>query len=189
MHTTSASLLARVKQLGDAEAWARFVRLYSPVLYGWACHMGLRHDDAVDLVQDVFAVLVQKLPEFDYDSHRRFRGWLWTVTKRRWVERRRRARLPLDPHRDPDDVPAASDQVSALDEKEFREHLIRHIVPTLKGHFHDTTWRAFWGHVVEGRPVAEVAAEVGVSVASVYKAKLRVSALLNKELGDLMGDQ
>jgi RNA polymerase sigma-70 factor (ECF subfamily) len=188
MHTTSASLLARVRHLGDSEAWSRFVRLYSPILYGWACHMGLRHDDAVDLVQDVFAILVQKLPEFDYDSHQRFRGWLWTVTRRRWVERQRRARLPLEPGRNPDDIPEEVDPGSTLEEKEFRAHLLRHIVPTLKDHFQESTWKAFWGHVVEGRPVAEVAAELGLSVAAVYKAKLRVTAYLNRELADLVAD-
>jgi RNA polymerase sigma-70 factor (ECF subfamily) len=187
MHTTSASLLARVRQLGDVDAWERFVRAYSPVLYGWAKHMGLRHDDAVDLVQDVFAVLVQKLPEFDYDAHKRFRGWLWTVTRRRWIERRRKAVLPLDPGRNPDDLPAAAEE-PPLVEADFRAHLLRHVVPTMRGNFQESTWRAFWKHVVEGRSVAEVAAEEGLSVAAVYKAKLRVTAHLHKELADLVAD-
>ncbi|VTT98385.1 rna polymerase sigma70 : RNA polymerase sigma factor, sigma-70 family OS=Singulisphaera acidiphila (strain ATCC BAA-1392 / DSM 18658 / VKM B-2454 / MOB10) GN=Sinac_4755 PE=4 SV=1: Sigma70_r2 [Gemmataceae bacterium] len=188
MDTTSASLLVRVRHLGDVEAWTRFVRTYSPVLHGWARHMGLQHDDAVDLVQDVFAVLVQKLPEFNYDSHKRFRGWLWTVTRRRWVERRRRAVLPLDPGRDPNDVPAPAPPVPELDEAEFRAYMLKHVVPTLRGNFHDSTWRAFWKHVVEGRPVAEVAGEEGLSVAAVYKAKLRVTASLQKALADLVTD-
>src|SRR5207247_788531 len=32
--------------------------------------------DAADLVQEVFKVLVRKLPEFTYDRDRTFRGWL-----------------------------------------------------------------------------------------------------------------
>ena len=40
MDATSASLLARVRQLGDVEAWDRFARAYSPVLYGWVRQMG-----------------------------------------------------------------------------------------------------------------------------------------------------
>lgn len=185
MHTTSTTLLARVRELGDADAWGRFVRAYSPLLYTWAKQMGLRHEDAVDLVQDVFAVLVQKLPTFDYDEHGRFRGWLWTVTRRRWVERRRRAKLPLDAARDPAELPDA-DAETGLEEIEFRAHLLRNVLPTLRGSFHDSTWQAFWKHVVEGRPAAAVAAEEGVSIASVYKAKLRVTAHLSKELGDLL---
>jgi RNA polymerase sigma-70 factor (ECF subfamily) len=189
MHTTSTTLLARVRELDDADAWGRFVRVYSPLLYSWARQMSLRHEDAVDLVQDVFAVLVQKLPTFDYDEHGRFRGWLWTVTRRRWVERRRRARLPLDGGRNPDDLPGAAgppDTGADVEEAEFRTHLLRNVLPTLRGNFHDSTWQAFWMHVVEGRPAAAVAAEQGLSVAAVYKAKLRVTAHLSKELGDLL---
>jgi RNA polymerase sigma-70 factor (ECF subfamily) len=188
MHTTSATLLARVRELGDADAWAQFVRTYSPLLYAWAKHMGLRHDDAVDLVQDVFAVLVQKLPTFDHDKDRRFRGWLWTVTRRRWVERQRRAQLPLDVARDPAEIPdtEGSTETANIEEKEFRVHLLRNVLPALQGNFHESTWRAFWKHVVEGQPAATVAQEEGLSVAAVYKAKLRVTAHLSKELGDLL---
>lgn len=188
MHTTSATLLERIRHLGDGDAWSQFVRTYSPVLYGWARQMGLSHDDAVDLTQDVFAILIQKLPEFDYDAHKRFRGWLWTITRRRWCDRQRRASLPVDRTHDPNDVPAGGSDAILLDEAEFRAHLVRHVVPTLRGRFHDSTWRAFWKHVVDGRPVAEVAAEEGLTVAAVYKAKLRVTAHLHKELGDLVVD-
>lgn len=190
MHTTSPTLLRRVRSLGDADAWSRFVRAYSPLLYAWTKKLGLRHEEAVDLVQDVFAVLVQKLPEFDYDEHQRFRGWLWTVTRRRWVERQRRARLPLDgggldPAELPDDRDGP-DPGGGIEEAEFRSHLLRNVLPASRGHFHESTWRAFWKHVVEGRPAADVAAEEGLTVAAVYKAKLRVTAHLSKELGDLL---
>lgn len=187
MHTTSITLLARLRQTVDGEAWARFTRTYSPLLYGWARQMGLAHDDAVDLVQDVFAVLVQRLPQFDYDGQKRFRGWLWTITRRRWADRKRKPALPIDPGHNLSDLPASSADVSG-EEAEFRAHLIRQVVPTLRGNFHESTWRSFWKHVVDGRPAAEVAAEEGVTVAAVYKAKLRVTAHLQKELADLMTD-
>jgi RNA polymerase sigma factor (sigma-70 family) len=184
MHTTSASLLGRLRESGDVDAWSRFVHLYTPILYSWARKMGLRHDDSADLVQDVFAVLVQKLPGFQYNAHGRFRGWLWTITKQKWIDRRRRAVLPLDSSAIVDDAEARAEP-SEIEETEFRDYLIRSVVPSLRGHFHDTTWRAFWSQVVDGRPAAAVAEELGLSVAVVYKAKLRVLARLNAELADL----
>ena len=118
MDTTSASLLERVRRLDDADAWGRFVRTYSPILYSWARRFGLSHDDAGELTQDVFAVLVQKLPEFEYNTDKQFRGWLWTVTRRRWMDRKRRAALPLDPRRDPAEVPAsAASDADTLEEQ------------------------------------------------------------------------
>jgi RNA polymerase sigma-70 factor (ECF subfamily) len=185
MHTTSASLLRKLRQEGDADSWARFVHLYSPVLYCWALKMGLQHNDALDLVQEVFVVLVQKLPEFDYDAHKRFRGWLWTVTKRKWLERRRRRPLPVDPNTSIQDIQTPS-VTEEIEETEFREHLLHSLVPSLRGNFQESTWQAFWRHVVEGRPVAEVAAELGLSAATVYKAKLRILAHLHMELDDLI---
>jgi len=52
--------------------------------------MGLQESDAADLVQDVFTLLVQKLPEFHYDRGRSFRNWLLTVMTNKWRDRIRR---------------------------------------------------------------------------------------------------
>lgn len=185
MHTTSASLLRKLRQEGDADSWMRFTRLYSPILYYWAVKMGLQHEDALDLVQEVFVVLVQKLPEFDYDNHKRFRGWLWTITKRKMLERKRRQSLPLDANASVADV-ASPSATEDIEETEFREHLLRSVVPSLRGNFQESTWQAFWRHVVEGQPAAVVAKELGLSVAAIYKAKVRILAHLHTELDDLI---
>ncbi|HEV3262134.1 MAG TPA: sigma-70 family RNA polymerase sigma factor, partial [Gemmataceae bacterium] len=79
MPTTSASLLERLRQPGDQAAWSRFVQLYTPLLYSWARQVRLQHQDAADLVQEVFAVLIRKWPEFSYDPQKSFRSWLRTV--------------------------------------------------------------------------------------------------------------
>jgi RNA polymerase sigma-70 factor (ECF subfamily) len=79
MDPTPVSLLARLRQPAATEAWPHFVRLYSPLLFGWARRLGLQDADAADLVQDVFTVLAVKLPEFRYDPRLGFRRWLRTV--------------------------------------------------------------------------------------------------------------
>ncbi|MFT5301053.1 MAG: RNA polymerase sigma-70 factor (ECF subfamily) [Mariniblastus sp.] len=80
MDSTSESLLLRLKSSDDHQAWSRFVRLYTPLLFYWARKMGLQSQDASDLVQDVFTLVFQKLPEFQYDKTKSFRAWLRTVT-------------------------------------------------------------------------------------------------------------
>jgi len=87
MHSTSPSLLERVRQRSDGEAWGRFVALYTPLLFFWARKCGLQEEDAADLTQEVFAALVEKLPAFTYDPHRSFRSWLRTVTLNLWRDR------------------------------------------------------------------------------------------------------
>ena len=172
MQTTSASLLVQLQLPDPSEAWAR--------------RLGLQPADAADLVQDVFTTLVQKLPTFSYDNHKRFRGWLWTVTRNKWREKHRRWALPLD-HGQSLAALAAADGDS-LEEAEFRRHLLDRLVPAMRDRFQPGTWRAFWEHVVEEKPAAQVAAELGLSVAAVYKAKLRVLNRLNQELADLISD-
>jgi RNA polymerase sigma-70 factor (ECF subfamily) len=52
--------------------------------------------------------------------------------------------------------------------------------------FEDRTWKAFWQVAVEGRPPAEVAAELGMTVGAVYIAKSRVLKRLRQEFADIM---
>src|SRR5690348_13054594 len=90
MHTTPVSLLERVRLPGEQQAWGRFVEIYTPLLYYWSRRMGLQESDAADLVQEVFAILVTKLPQFVYDRNKSFRGWLRTILQNKWRDKQRR---------------------------------------------------------------------------------------------------
>src|SRR4051812_17750364 len=95
MHTTSASLLERLRLPNEQEAWSRFVNLYSPLFFLWARHLGLQDSDAADLVQDVLTTLVQKLPCFEYDHGKGFRGYLRTIVLNKWRDRQRQRNSAL----------------------------------------------------------------------------------------------
>ena len=56
----------------------------------------------------------------------------------------------------------------------------------MKTDFQPATWRACWENVVEGRPAAEVARELGITVNAVYLAKSRVLRRLHQELDGLL---
>ena len=55
-----------------------------------------------------------------------------------------------------------------------------------KGEFDEVTWRACVEYVMNGRPPAEVAQELGVTVNMVYLAKSRVLRYLRGELAGLL---
>jgi RNA polymerase sigma-70 factor (ECF subfamily) len=78
MMITPISLLRSMRLTGEeaktATAWGEFVELYTPLLYSWARRLGLQPPDASDLVQDVFLILVRKLPELHYDPEKSFRA-------------------------------------------------------------------------------------------------------------------
>lgn len=187
MNTTSPTLLERLRQPEERAAWDRFVRLYTPLLCGCARRLGMQDSDVHDLVQDVFATLVQKLPEFRYDRDRSFRGWLQAVVRNRWLEtRRRRAPVPLDAQAGPlADLPGPEDS-GMFAETEYRRELVRRALELIAGDFQPATWRAWCEFVVAGRPAADVAKELGTSAHAVYLAKARVLRRLREELDGLL---
>jgi RNA polymerase sigma-70 factor (ECF subfamily) len=186
MNTTPVSLLERLRQPGEQDAWERFVELYTPLLYSWAHDAGLQEADAADLVQDVFLTLLRKMPEFVYDPHRSFRSWLRTVTFNRWRDnRKQRGKQPL-----PTDGEALADvpgQDTGTDfwEVEYRGHLVGRALQVMRSEFQATTWQACWEFVVGGKSAAQVAAELGLSENAVFIAKYRVLRRLRQELAGL----
>jgi RNA polymerase sigma-70 factor (ECF subfamily) len=183
MYTTSITLLERLRDQADQEAWSRLVRLYTPLLLHWGRKCGLEPDAAADLIQDVFATLFQKLPEFTYEPGKSFRSWLRTVTLNHWRDRLRwlRAR-PLPPGDGMLASVAGRDNVAELEEAEYRTHLVGEALRLMQQDFEPPTWQAFWLFTVEGHSAEEVAARLGLTPVKVYGAKFRVLNRLRQEL-------
>jgi RNA polymerase sigma-70 factor (ECF subfamily) len=187
MNTTSPSLLERLRSPDEQTAWERFVQLYTPLLCHWAHRLGLRGQDADDLVQDVFTILVQRLPEFQHDPQKRFRGWLWTITLNKWRERQRRRPPPAlvaDSALQADLL--SPDGTPAVDEAEYQQYLIKRALELMQAEFQPATWKAFWECLVGNRTAADVAAELGITENAVYLAKGRVLRRLRQELQGLL---
>ena len=95
---TRASLLVRLRDGGDAEAWQEFVHLYAPIIYGFARKRGLQDADAADLMQEILRSVSSAVHRLEYDSARgTFRGWLFTVTRNKvfnFLESRGRRERP-----------------------------------------------------------------------------------------------
>ncbi len=180
MQTTPPSLLQQLRSPDDQRAWRRFVDLYTPLLFYWARRVGLQESDAADLVQEVFTLLVRKLPEFTYDQNKGFRNWLRTVLHNKWreIERRR----TLEPASSAVPERTVGDDVAALAEEEFQRHLAVRALELMQTEFQPATWKACWECAAAGRPAADVAAELGMSVNAVYLATSRVLRRLRQEL-------
>ena len=186
MDTTSASLLVRLREPTDRDAWTRFVKLYGPMMYRWARRTGLQDDDASDLVQDVMTILIRKLPEFEYDHSRSFRNWLKTVTMNRWRERGRRKQLPFEATTQSEisRVPAA--EAEDFWESEYRQQVIRAALDLMRTEFQPATWEACKRYILQDESPDHLAAELGVSVWTIYSAKSRVVKRLRQDLDWLL---
>lgn len=82
IYKTRQTLLKRVKTQQDNDAWKEFTLYYEKFFYFICRRMDLSHHDCEEVVQKVFLKLWKKLPEIDCSNFRRFRSWLFTLTKR-----------------------------------------------------------------------------------------------------------
>lgn len=187
MTKTPSSLLERLRQPFEPGAWARFVALYAPMIYSWGRRVGLQEPDANDLVQEVFVTLLQVMPTFTYDRHQSFRRWLWTVTINKWRKDHNKPdnRVVRGLAGKPEPL-AVADDLEVAWEAEYQKHLANRALRLMRADFEETTWKACWEMVAAGRPAAEVAAELGLTIGAVYAAKFRVLKRLRRDLQGLL---
>lgn len=186
---SSQSLIRRV-QRNDRVAWERLSTLYGPVIYEWARQNGLQPPDASDVMQEVFAALMKNIGNYSPDGS--FRGWLWTVTRNKVHDfHRRRAAQEIAAG-----GTAAYDQMLNLSDmpplaeselgKQETSGVHRRALELMKTDFEPKTWQAFWRTTIGNEDPLAVAAELGVSKWTVYKARSRVLQRLRDEFADLL---
>jgi RNA polymerase sigma-70 factor (ECF subfamily) len=189
---TSLTLLDRARA-NEADAWARLVTLYTPLVRYWCLAGGLQPTDVDDVVQEVCRVAFSGLAGFRHDRPGdTFRGWLRTITRTALaLYFRKLAWVPvavggsvafarLQEVADP--VPDLPDE----DPSDESRGLHRRALELVRGEFEDRTWQMFWLIAVEDRKPADVAARFGVTPVAVRKAKSRVLRRLREEIGDLL---
>lgn len=186
MHPTPHSLLEKLRLPSATEAWQRFVRLYTPLLFNWASRAGLQESDAADLVQEVFVILVKQLPVFQYDRTRSFRAWLRTVTMNKLRDWRRRSAHFTMATNNERPFAELEERAESYWELEHRRDLMRRSLELMKTDFEPTTWQACWEFLTTGKSAAEVANQFGMSENAVYIAKCRVLRCLRQELKGLL---
>jgi RNA polymerase sigma-70 factor (ECF subfamily) len=173
MDRTQSTLLIRVRNPADTRAWGEFVALYEPLLTAYIRHRGLGAEDACDVVQEVFARLVKSLPEFELDRQRgRFRTWLWQVCQSAladWARRRRRQARAEDAWLDRlSEPPTASEADSDVEWAGLhRRRILSFALETVRARSQPKSWACFERHLLQRRPSAEVAGELGLTVAAV----------------------
>jgi RNA polymerase sigma-70 factor (ECF subfamily) len=180
-------------------AWERLVRLYAPLVASWCRRWGVAEQDVGDVLQDVFSAVANHLESFRKERPTdTFRGWLWTIARNKVRDHfRRRAAEPAadggtEATRQMQQIPDAnaghesSDGADdELSDNVLLDNLLRQALESIRGEFHERTWRAFWGVVVEGRSTADVAADLDMKPGTVRVAKSRVLLRLRRELGDV----
>jgi RNA polymerase sigma-70 factor, ECF subfamily len=195
-HSTSLSLLQRLRAQPAGQDWGRFTELYEPLLRSWLRRKDVLAHDSDDLVQNIMAVVVRRVPDFEHNGRPgAFRTWLRMITfnciKEHWRERKAEPagiggsdiQTMVSELEDPES------RLSILWNEEHDRHVMRHLLGELQAEFEPRTWLAFQRFALESKPAAEVAKELGITPNAVFIAKSRVLARLREESAGLLDEE
>jgi RNA polymerase sigma-70 factor (ECF subfamily) len=191
--SVSSTLLEQLR-LRRPDAWERFVRLYSPVIFRWCFKGGLSAEDAADVLQDTLASVMLHLSDFERSGPRSsFTAWLATITRNKIRDYYRRkqgkaeARGGTTAHMHLAEIPTPGEfsEESICPDGRTSAILSQRALESIRAEFEPRTWNAFWRTTVEDHAPAHVAEDLGMSVAAVYMAKSRILARLRHVLSEL----
>jgi RNA polymerase sigma-70 factor (ECF subfamily) len=187
---TSESLLERLRDHRDAQAWRKLVLVYTPLMRAWLRPAKLQTADIDNVTQRVLEVVLRKLPHFKHNGRPgAFRAWLRGITGNLLHEFWR----DQEPGGQSQDAATILDQLqnsaSGLSQwwdQEHDRHVINGLLRLVERDFSATTWQAFRRVVLDEASPDAVAAETGMSVNAVLIAKSRVLARLRQEARGLV---
>jgi RNA polymerase sigma-70 factor (ECF subfamily) len=192
MMDTPRSLLERLRLQPDEESWNRLIALYTPLLQGWLQQVGINGADAEDLLQEVFTTLVREIASFEHNQRSgAFRRWLRTILVNRlrgFLRDQRTRPQPASSSEAQTLLASLEDPASELSRLWDRQHdtfIARRLLELIEPEFAASTWQVFRMQVIDGRPPAEVAEALGLSLDAVYTAKSRVLRRLRREIEGL----
>ena len=179
--TTRPSLLIRLRNCQDHEAWRSFSRLYGPLIFNFCRSRGLQEQDAAEVMQESLLQIAKSIQDFQYRPEQgRFRGWVGSIVRSKLIEFYRKR------HRQPKLQEATLDDLSSSTDGGWNdiwlEHLVGAALARVEARLAHPTWTAFRRLWLEHAEPAEVAAELGRDVAWVYLAKSRGLRLLREEV-------
>ncbi len=191
--TTRSSLLVRLRDARDEEAWSHFVRVYGPLVYGFARRRGLQDSDSGDVTQEVLRAVVRQAGELGRIHDKgSLRSWLFTITHHKVYDLQKRRQRPGQGSGETGVHAALHEQPAPAEhdawEREYRAQLYAWAAARVQAACSAKAWQAFRRTAVEGESAAGVATELGMTVAAVYLAKSRVMARLKAEIAMWEGD-
>ena len=189
--TTRASLLLKLRDPRDHEAWVEFVILYEPVIYRMLRKFGLQDADALEVLQELLLAVSRSVDRWTPGpAYGSFRGWLRRVTRNlvvNWVRRKQRQLVTTS--LDLDALLIEGESIEGDESRQFDSEVHRSLFhrasDQVRIEVQPQTWQAFWEVAVSGREVSEVAARLGLTAGAVRVAKCRVIARLRDAVDKL----
>jgi RNA polymerase sigma factor (sigma-70 family) len=184
--TTSLSLLDRVRDPANGDAWARLTRVYTGLLKAWFAAAGLQPADRDDLTQEALAIVLRRVRDFEHRGRPgAFRAWLRGIASN-LLREHWRARPAAQADSVLVELADPGSELSRSWDADHEQHVLAGLFDVIQSEFTVSTWQAFRRTGFEGEPARQVAEELGLSVNAVLIAKSRVLARLRELAAGLL---
>jgi len=181
----------RLKGERNDHAWAEFVSVYEPFLRRLVARQGVPERHVPDVTQQVLLAIARSVEGWQDDGQSAsFRRWLKRVARNvvsRFMSRERReagGQGGTDLLELLGNVPEVTDEKA----RKYMHELVVWATEQVRGEFRETSWKAFWGTLVDGRSVAEVAAELGVTPGGIYMSRSRITARIRAKVKEVIDE-
>lgn len=188
-NSTRLSLLFRIRDLTDVDAWGSFVDQYAPYVARCCQAMGLQDADIADATQLVLVKLMTVMQTWTRDDSKgSFRGWLRRVVQN----------VAVDLHRSWKEKATGDSRQAVsfaqLADNSFEESLWRSVETAYQQELLliasenvqlrvlPKTWKAYAMSCVENLQAAEVANRLQIAIGDVYVSRSRVLKMLREEI-------
>jgi RNA polymerase sigma-70 factor (ECF subfamily) len=179
---TRVTLLDRLHDPQDQDAWAEFVALYGPLVFNFARRRLAQDEDAADVMQEVLSAVLRG----SYQRPRgRFQKWLVTVLLNKirnfHAAQVRRGEVCGDPS-----ITARLQEKPSRSEEEWDQERERHLFHVAAGRVQARTnsahWDVFVHTALQNQAGPEVARMLGMSLTNVYAIKSRLMKEIREEI-------
>jgi RNA polymerase sigma-70 factor (ECF subfamily) len=192
--TTNPTLLNRVGDWRDHEAWLDFVTRYDRVIRLSSRPFRLDAESTEELCQRVWIDLARRMRTYRYDPGKTFRGWLLRLCRSRAIDLLRKKRANAVQSLEDQPTESFSEDASAgidVDELSMMERplLLRQaeeVQDRVRRRVDERTWNVFWHIAIEGLSVREASEAAGISYYAAFAAQKRVGRMLREEGKRLM---
>lgn len=185
---TRASLLIKIRDSGDSNAWQEFDRIYRPMLRRFALARGLGNADADDVTQQCMAAVHKHITSFQYDPTKgRFKSWLRTLANNR-IRNLHRARRPQGAISE--DFEQEQEREKAPDEvfeQLWMSAHLKYCLQQIRSEVGSVGFRAYKLYVIDEWPVTKVCKELDLTPGQLYKIKWRVTRRIREIMTEHLG--
>ena len=191
---TRASLLLKIRDPRNKEAWREFIDLYQPMIAAVARKFGLQAADAEELSQTVLVTVLQKQEQYKPNGQAgSFRRWLATVARHAAISQlRAQCRQPTlggstIMHRLQNISDHSEDLLREEYHQEERRQLLTWAASEVRSRSDESTWQAFWLTSIQQQSVEHTAHQLGLTVGQVYVARSRILKRLREAVQQYTG--